>query len=95
MIDAHERLFLRYAYELGISSSELGEITQDEAYAFAGRMRMYLPYASHELVGYLAHSITMRAHRGGLGLDWLENLMKEFDMEEFSRSELDTAAKLS
>lgn len=58
---------------------ELEALTLAECYAFAGRMRKFLPRKSDHHVGTLAHCLVMRANRKGMSLKRLEEIfIKKF-----------------
>jgi len=62
-----------------LHNTELGDATLAEIYAFAGRMRKFLPLCQHEHVGLLAHSLVMRCGRKGISLEEFEQrLIKVF-----------------
>ena len=71
MMEAGDVVYLEYDAwqrqpEVHLHNTELGDATLDEIYAFAGRMRKFLPYCRHQHVGCLAqftgHAVRTEGH---------------------------------
>lgn len=60
---------------------EFADATQDEVYAFAGRMRRFLPHQSHYLVGRFAEDLLHRVGRRGMPLADFEQILIDTNSE--------------
>lgn len=79
MVDTSELYeeYTKWHCSISLHCTELAEATVAECYAFAGRMRKYLPDCQHAHVGLFAHSLVMRCCRKGMSFDEFEKRLDE------------------
>jgi hypothetical protein len=93
----YEEAMREFTRATKINCVEFGEYTDDEVWAWAGRMRHLLPDKAFACCGLLAERMLHRVNRKGHSLDFAEGLFAAYvcGLDIKTKEALDKSAELS